>query len=67
MQTRSSLPVNYYHLKDAISSHLDYYENLDKVEMKYQASWGNQGHQGYWVDSSFYENIADRFGVYIKL
>lgn len=38
--------VNYYHLKDPISGHLDYYENLDNVEMKYQASWGDQGHQG---------------------
>ncbi|MFN6539103.1 MAG: hypothetical protein RM021_022495 [Nostoc sp. EkiNYC01] len=53
--------VNYYHLKDPISGHLDYYENLDNVEMKYQASWGDGGHQGYWFDTSFYENIADRF------
>ncbi len=53
--------VNYYHLQDPISGHLDYYENLDNVEMKYQASWGDQGHQGYWFDASFYENIAERF------
>jgi hypothetical protein len=53
--------VNYYHLKDPISGHLDYYENLDNVEMKYQASWGTQGHQGYWFDANFYEDIADRF------
>ncbi|MBW4614797.1 MAG: hypothetical protein KME21_16280 [Desmonostoc vinosum HA7617-LM4] len=53
--------VNYYHLKDPISGHLDYYENLDNVEMQYQASWGNQGHQGYWTSPSFYENIANRF------
>ncbi|MCC5647524.1 hypothetical protein LC607_32380 [Nostoc sp. CHAB 5824] len=28
--------------------------------MKYQTSWGNQEYQGYWLDSSFYENICDR-------
>jgi hypothetical protein len=53
--------VNYYYLKDPISGHLDYYENLDNVEMKYQASWGVEGHLGYWTDPSFYENLADRF------
>ncbi|MFN6569458.1 hypothetical protein [Dendronalium sp. ChiSLP03b] len=53
--------VNYYYLKDPISGHLDYYENLDNVEMKYQASWGLEGHMGYWTDPSFYENIAERF------
>jgi hypothetical protein len=53
--------VNYYHLKDPISGNLDYYKNLDNFEMKYKASWGNEGHQGYWTDLQFYENIADRF------
>ncbi|QSJ15201.1 hypothetical protein JYQ62_25560 [Nostoc sp. UHCC 0702] len=53
--------VNYYHLKDPISGHLDYYENLDNVEMKYQTSWGLDGHLGYWTEPSFYESIADRF------
>jgi len=53
--------VNYYHLKDPISGHLDYYENLDNVEMRYQAAWGVEGHLGYWIDPDFYENIADRF------
>ncbi|MBH8572276.1 hypothetical protein I8752_04335 [Nostocaceae cyanobacterium CENA369] len=53
--------VNYYHLKDPISGHLDYYENLDNVEMKYHASWGLEGHMGYWTDPSFYENITERF------
>ncbi|MDJ0736931.1 MAG: hypothetical protein QNJ47_23160 [Nostocaceae cyanobacterium] len=53
--------VNYYHLKDPISGHLDYYQNLDNVLMTYPASWGNQGHQGYWTDPSFYEDIAQRF------
>jgi hypothetical protein len=60
-QLEHVLWVNYYHQQDPISGHLDYYENLDNVEMKYQTSWGNQAHQGYWTDSSFYENIADRF------
>ncbi|MEH2248931.1 hypothetical protein [Nostoc sp.] len=58
--------TDYYHLKDSIRGHLDYYEKLDKVEMKYQVFWGNQGHFGYWLNSSFYENIADRFGVCLK-
>ncbi|MBH8556058.1 hypothetical protein I8751_27715 [Nostocaceae cyanobacterium CENA357] len=53
--------VNYYYLKDPISGHLDYYENLDNVEMQYQASWGVEGHLGYWTDPSFYENLANRF------
>ncbi|WP_392534839.1 hypothetical protein [Nostoc sp. C117] len=53
--------INYYHLKDPISGHLDYYENLVNIEMKYPASWGDQGHQGYWSDANFYEDIADRF------
>ncbi|MBH8563602.1 hypothetical protein I8748_15625 [Nostoc sp. CENA67] len=53
--------VNYYHLKDPISGHLDYYENLENIEMKYQTSWGLKGHLGYWTEPSFYESIADRF------
>ncbi|WP_017655823.1 hypothetical protein [Fortiea contorta] len=53
--------VNYYHLKDPISGNLDYYDNLDNVELKYDASWGEQGHLGYWTDVKFYEHIANNF------
>ncbi len=53
--------VNYYHLKDPISGHLDYYQNLENVLMTYPATWGNQGHQGYWTHPSFYQDIARRF------
>lgn len=53
--------VNYYHLSDPISGHLDYYENLENVRMEFPATWGEQGHLGYWTDPSFYEDIAKRF------
>ncbi len=53
--------VNYYHQKDPISGNLDYYENLNNIEMKYPASWGIQGHMGYWTDVKFYAHIADQF------
>lgn len=53
--------VNYYHLKDPISGNLDYYDQLDNVELKYEASWGEQGHLGYWTDVKFYEHIANNF------
>jgi hypothetical protein len=53
--------ANYYHLKDPISGNLDYYDNLDNIEMKYEASWGEQGHMGYWTDLKFYEHIANHF------
>ncbi len=53
--------VNYYHLQDPISGHLDYYENLDNVRMDYQTSWGDNAHLGYWTDPNFYEDIAKRF------
>ncbi|WYL95844.1 MAG: hypothetical protein HEQ35_20330 [Gloeotrichia echinulata IR180] len=52
---------NYYHQKDPISGNLDYYDNLENIEMKYQASWGGEGHLGYWTDLTFYESIADHF------
>ncbi|MBW4643910.1 MAG: hypothetical protein KME23_13120 [Goleter apudmare HA4340-LM2] len=52
---------NYYHQKDPISGSLDYYENLDNIEMEYQASWGSQGHLGYWNDLKFYEHMANQF------
>jgi hypothetical protein len=29
--------------------------------MTCKASWGDQGHQGYWTDANFYEDIARRF------
>jgi hypothetical protein len=53
--------VNYYHLQDPISGHLDYYENVDNILMKYDAPWGIEGHMGYWTDANFYEDIAKRF------
>lgn len=52
---------NYYHAKDPISGHLDYYAHLDNIELKFPASWGNQGHQRYWSDLNFYEHIANQF------
>lgn len=52
---------NYYHLKDPISGHLDYYDKLDNIELQYPASWGNQGHQRYWNDLKFYDHIAEHF------
>jgi hypothetical protein len=53
--------VNYYHLQDPISGHLDYYENVDNVLMKYNAAWGIEAHMGFWTDANFYEDIAKRF------
>ncbi|MBD2777518.1 hypothetical protein [Iningainema tapete] len=53
--------VNYYHLQDPISGHLDYYENLENVRLEFPATWGEQGHLGYWTDPNFYEEIAKRF------
>lgn len=53
--------VNYYHLKDPISGHLDYYDNVNNIGMKYKATWGVEAHTGYWTDASFYEDIAQRF------
>ncbi|MCX7592342.1 MAG: hypothetical protein N2235_01020 [Fischerella sp.] len=53
--------VNYYHLQDPISGHLDYYEKLDNVLMDYQTSWGEKAHLGYWTDPKFYKDIANRF------
>lgn len=53
--------LNYYHLKDPISGNLDYYENLENIQMKYQAFWGEQAHLGYWTELTFYESIAERF------
>jgi hypothetical protein len=53
--------VNYYHLQDPISGHLDYYEKLDNVLMDYQTSWGGNAHLGYWTDPNFYKDIANRF------
>jgi hypothetical protein len=52
---------NYYHTKDPISGNLDYYDNLNNIELRYPASWGNQGHLGYWNDIKFYEHIANQF------
>jgi hypothetical protein len=34
--------------------------------MKHQAFWGEQGHQGYWLDSSFYKKIAIAYGRRIR-
>jgi hypothetical protein len=53
--------INYYHQNDPISGHLDYYQNLENVLMQYDACWGDQAHQGYWTNSTFYEDIAQRF------
>ncbi|NJR75582.1 MAG: hypothetical protein HC773_22120 [Scytonema sp. CRU_2_7] len=53
--------VNYFHQEDPISGHLDYYENVDNVLMKYDAPWGIEAHMGYWTDPNFYEDIARRF------
>lgn len=53
--------LNYYHLKDPISGNLDYYDNLENIQMKYQASWGEQAHLGYWTELTFYESIAKEF------
>ncbi|MBD2203023.1 hypothetical protein H6G33_03785 [Calothrix sp. FACHB-1219] len=53
--------INYYHLEDPISGHLDYYENLINEEMTYKTSWGASGHLGYWTDMKFYKSIAEYF------
>jgi hypothetical protein len=53
--------VNYYHLKDPISGHLDYYENVENVLMKYDAQWGIEAHLGFWTDPDFYKDIFHRF------
>ncbi|NMG08791.1 hypothetical protein [Brasilonema sp. UFV-L1] len=53
--------VNYFHQKDPISGHLDYYDNVDNFPMKYDARWGIEAHMGYWTDPNFYEDIARRF------
>ncbi len=53
--------VNYFHLKDPISGHLDYYEDVDNIPMKYDATWGLDAHMGYWEYQNFYEGIARRF------
>ncbi|MBW4671132.1 MAG: hypothetical protein KME60_27835 [Cyanomargarita calcarea GSE-NOS-MK-12-04C] len=53
--------VNYYHLKDPISGHLDYYNNLDNVLMEYETSWGYEAHLDYFSDNKFYDDIAQRF------
>ncbi|RUR73153.1 hypothetical protein PCC6912_58320 [Chlorogloeopsis fritschii PCC 6912] len=53
--------VNYYHLQDPISGHLDYYEKLDNVKMEYPSKWGVEAHLGYWTDPNFYKDIARRF------
>jgi hypothetical protein len=50
---------NYYHLQVPISRNLDDYKNLDNFEMKYHASWRNQGQQIYWTEPSFSQSIAD--------
>ncbi|BAU06108.1 hypothetical protein [Fischerella sp. NIES-3754] len=53
--------VNYYHLQDPISGHLDYYNSLDNVLLEYETSWGEKAHLGYWTDPNFYKDIAQRF------
>lgn len=53
--------INYFHQKDPISGHLDYYHNLENVLMEYEAAWGGKAHQGYWVNFGFYEHIAKCF------
>lgn len=53
--------VNYYHLQDPISGHLDYYNSLDNVLLKYETLWGEKAHLGYWTDPNFYKDIAQRF------
>ncbi len=53
--------VNYYHLQDPISGHLDYYDSLDNMRMEYETSWGEKAHLGYWTDPNFYKDIAQRF------
>lgn len=53
--------VNYYHLRDPISGHLDYYNSLDNVLLEYETYWGEKAHLGYWTDPNFYKDIAQRF------